>query len=117
MTPISQPEVLSQVHFPYVFIIDDFIRAAARQHPTFADDVSAVANTQCFPDIMVGYQNANVTFLEKLDNFLNINYGNGIDPCKRLIQQNETRLGCERAGNFDPAALSPDKLMAGLVRM
>ena len=42
---------------------------------------------------MVSYKNADVTFLEKLDNFLNINYGDGIDTGKWFIQQNETRRG------------------------
>lgn len=40
----SQPEVFPQIHFSYIFIIDDFIRLTARQHHTVTDDVGAVTN-------------------------------------------------------------------------
>jgi len=55
----------------------------------FVDDVRPVRNRQRLPYIVVRYQHSDTGGLHIADYFLQIEYRNGINPGKRLIQQDE----------------------------
>ena len=73
---------------------------------TLADDIGAFADGQRLPDVMVGDQHAKTTVAQMLDDAFDINNGNGVNPGKRLIQQNEFRISGQRAGDFNAAAFT-----------
>ena len=55
---------------------------------------------------MVSDQHADAACLEESDDALDLDHGDRIDTGEGLIQQDETRLGGQRTGDFDPAALT-----------
>ena len=69
-------------------------------------DVRAIRDAQCFPDAMIGDQHADSGAAKIADNLLKILHGQRVDPGKRLVEQNERGLQGQRAGDFQPAALS-----------
>src|SRR5579859_5061175 len=110
-----QPEMLAQINFSYTFIINDFLRLARRQHGTVIDNVSTVANSQRFPDVVVGDQNADLALAQKPDDLLDVQDRDWVDPGERLIEQDEARLGGERARNFDAAPFAARQADRGAV--
>src|SRR5690242_11721788 len=98
--------MFSEIHFPHIFIINDFIWSTVSQYRTIIYDVSAIAYTQRFPHVMVGDQHTDLTFPEKMDDFLYVQHGNRIHTCKRLIQKNKTWPRCQRTRNFYSTALA-----------
>ena len=64
-----------------------------------------VANAQCLAHVVVGDEHANATLFEEADDALDLDHGDGVNAGKRLVQQDETRLGRQRPRNLDPAAL------------
>src|SRR3569832_668028 len=88
------------------FIVDDVVRAAARQTRSLVDDVGAVANTERFTRIMVGDQDAYAALLEEPDSTLDFDHGNRVIAGKWFVQQYITRAGRERAGDLDPPSFA-----------
>src|SRR5882672_1678395 len=104
-----EPEMLAQIDLSYAFIINDFLGLAVSQHAAVVDDVSAIADAESLSHIMVGNQHADTARLENPDNFLDVQDGDGVDPRERLVEQDETRLGRQSAGDFHAAALAAGK--------
>ena len=60
-----------------------------------------VTDAQCFPDIVVGNQHTDVAFLEETDDFLDVQNGDRVNPRERLVKQDESWIGRQRAGNLN----------------
>src|SRR5690348_7406680 len=56
---------------------------------------------------MVGDQHTDAPLLQKADNFLDVQHGNGVHPGKWLVQQDEMRICRQRSGNFNASPFSP----------
>lgn len=69
-----------------------------------ADDISVVANTQGFANIVVGDQNTDASFLQEMHDALNFNHRNRVDTGKRFVEQNKTRTSGQGAGDFSATA-------------
>ena len=65
-----------------------------------------ITNAQSFANIMIGNQHTDAALLQESDNVLNIQYGDGIDAGKGLVQQNKARIARQRAGDFNPTSLA-----------
>src|SRR6266850_3902395 len=102
-----------EINASYVFIIDDLVGFAESEHQSVVDDVGVVANPQCFPHVVVRDQDADAAFLEKADDFLNVEYRDRIDAREGFIEQYEARARREGTGDLDAAALSAGKRQRG----
>ena len=100
-------EVFAQIHLAHGLIVDNLACIALGKHSALADDVCTVTNAQCLADIVIGDQDTNVALNEEMNDFLNVNDGNGIDTRERLIQEHETRSRGQRAGDFNPTTFPP----------
>src|SRR5881296_3635686 len=101
-----QPEIFAEINASYVFIINDLVRFAEGEHQSVVDDVGVVANPQRFPHVMVRDEDADAAFLEKADDFLNVEYRDRVDAREGFIEQYEARARRERPGDLDAAALA-----------
>ena len=101
-----ETEIFSQVDFANRFIIDDFLRLAEGQDRSLVDDVGMIAYAQSLTHIVIGNEHSNATIFQEFDDFLNIDYRDGINARKWLIEQNEPGLDGERSRDFDPAAFA-----------
>src|SRR5690242_8616256 len=97
MAPPLQPEILAEVNASYIFIIDDLIGFAEGEHQAFVNYVRMVANPEGFPHVVVRDENADAAFLQKADDFLNIEHGDRIDAGERFVEEDEARARRERA--------------------
>ena len=107
--------MLSQINFPDIFIINDFVWFARGKYSALIDNISAVANSQRFSNVMVGDENANITLGKKAHNFLDVQNCNGIHPGEGFVEQNKARLSGERAGDFYSSALPAGQAERGTI--
>ena len=114
--PRLQTEFAAQVNIPYMLVIQHFIRRAGGDHPSGIQYIGMMADTQHFADIVIGDQNANIAITEVFDNILDIDYRNRVHAGKRFVQQDKTRVGCQRAGDFNSSAFTTREADALLVR-
>ena len=70
------------------------------------DDVGAVANTQGFAHVVVGDEHPDAARFQETDDALDLDHGDRVDAGKGLVEQDETRVGGQGAGNFDTAPLA-----------
>src|SRR5467141_3406960 len=108
-----QPEIFAEINASYVFIIDDLVGFAESEEQSVVDDVGVVANPECFPHVVVRDENADAAFLEKADDFLNVEYRDRIDAREGFIEQYEARAHREGPGDLDAAALPAGKRQRG----
>src|SRR5689334_5045740 len=101
-----QTKMLAQVHLPYAFIINDFVRSPASEDGPVVDDVSAVADAQGFAHVMVGDQHADFALFQETDDLLYVEHRDRINPGERLVEENETRMTRERPRDLDATALA-----------
>ncbi len=71
-SPSLQFEILTQVHLTNLRVGKNVIRRTGGKHRPLADDVGAVADSQCLADIMIGYQHADALVRQVFDYSLNI---------------------------------------------
>ena len=71
-----------------------------------ADDISAFANGQRFPDVMVGNQHAEAAVAQVFNNTFDVDNGNGVNAGEGFIKQDEFRISGQRAGDFNAAAFT-----------
>src|SRR5437016_8414126 len=108
-----QPEIFAEINASYVFIIDDLVGFAEGEHQAVVDDVGVVANPQRFPHVMVRDEDADAAFLEKADDFLNVEYRDRVDAREGFIEQYEARTRRERPGDLDAATLAAGQGQSG----
>ena len=98
--------MFTQVDTTNVLVVHDFRRGPLRKYAAIVDDEGVVTNAQSLSHIVVGDQNPNASFFQKPDDALNLNHRNGVDARKRLIEQNELRLGGQSPCNFNASPLA-----------
>src|SRR5579863_7986779 len=79
------------------------------------DNVGAVRYRERLAHVVIRDQHSNTAGSQAADDFLQIENGDGIDPGKRLIEQNECRVDAKTAGDFHAAALAPREGIASIV--
>src|SRR3954470_24797803 len=103
-------EIFAEIYAPNAFIIDNFVWFAECEDAAVIDDVSAIANAQRFPHVMICDQNSDPAFLQEADDLLNIEDGDVIHAGKGFIEKDEARARCERSGDLDASTLAAGKL-------
>src|SRR3954447_5322496 len=68
----SEPEVLPEINFPDVLIINNLARCARREDAALVDDVRTVADAERLAHIVVGDQHADAALLEEADDLLDV---------------------------------------------
>jgi hypothetical protein len=76
------------------------------RHIAGINNVSMIADTECFAHVVVGNQYADAALLQEADDFLDFQHGNRVDPGKWLVKQNEAWIGRQGTGDFDPPPLA-----------
>jgi len=84
------------------------------ENSAFVNDVGTVGYRKRVSYIVVCNQDANPSRLHVADNFLQIQYRNGINSRKRFIQQDELRLDAQRSGKLDPPSFSSRKSVSAI---
>ena len=102
----SHTEMLAQINLSYTFIMDDFFRTTRSKYFTGVNNRGAITNAQRFPYVMVGDQNAYAAFTKEADDFLDVDHGDRVNAGKRLVEQNEARVGRQGTRDFDAAAFA-----------
>jgi len=80
----------------------------------FVDDVSPVRNRKRLSHIVVRNQHSNTGSFHIADYLLQIEYRNGINPGKRLIQQDELRVDTKCPRDLYSSAFSARKRIASI---
>src|SRR5215469_3649248 len=81
-------------------------RAAGSENTTIVNGVCAVCDHESLPHIVVGYEDADAGALQVKNDAMQLQYRDGIDARKGLVQQHEAGLDYKRAGNLDAATLT-----------
>src|SRR6185295_18754082 len=108
-------EVLAEVDAANVVVLDDFFGPAAGEYCALVDDVGAVADAQRFTHVVVGDQHADAALLEIADDALDVEHGDGVDARERLVEQDESGLGPQRARNFEAPTLAAGERQGGVL--
>jgi hypothetical protein len=74
------------------------------------DDISPVGDAQRFPHAVIGNQQAQAYPLKGEDDSLQFLDGQWIDSGEGFVEQDETGVGDEGPGNFQPPSFPPRQL-------
>src|SRR5438067_5004172 len=88
---------------------------ARGEHRTFVDDVGAVADAEGFPNVMIRYEYADAALLEEPNDALDVEHRDRVDAGERLVEQDERRLGAERARDLEAPALAARERDGGVL--
>jgi len=99
----SEREVLSEIGFPDFVVGQYLIRSTGCNDMPLANDVGAFTNIQCFTDIVIGDQHANVPRFEMRDDVFDVGDRDGINPLQR-VRREESQWARWRAHERFPLA-------------
>ena len=98
--------MLAKVNLAHAFIIDDFFRQSRGQDTTGTNNISMIADAECFAHVVVGNQYPDIALFQEANDFLDFEYGNRVDPGEWLVKENEAWIGRQGTGDFDPPPLT-----------
>ena len=99
-------EALAEVEVSRARIRQQFLGRAARLDAAFADDVRTVRDAQRVVHVVIGEQHADAGVAEFEDDLLNFVDDLRVHAAERLVEEDQPRLGRERAGDLQPAPLA-----------
>lgn len=99
-------EILTEVYPPDVTVVQDLLRMASGEDVAVIDNVSPIADTQGFPDVVVRDQDTDAELAEVGDMLLDINDRYRVNSSKWLVKQHEAGLGGECARNLHAPPLA-----------
>src|SRR5258706_733473 len=94
-------EFLAEVDRPHVAVCHQDIGDSMGKDPASEDDVGPVHERWQLTSLMVGYEHADAAFVEMAYDRMKIVYRDRIDPCERLVEQNEAGPASKRQRNLD----------------
>ena len=103
---LSVFEVFAEIDGADLFVVDQVVGLAGGEDSTVADDVGSVADAEGFAYVVVGNEYADAARFEEVDDFLDVDDGNGVDAGEGFVQEDEARLHGEYAGDFDASAFA-----------
>jgi len=77
---------------------------------SFVKEVCTVRDGECFANIVVCYDDSDITVLEFCDDILDILDGDGVNAGERLVKKDESGVHGEGAGDFAAAPLTTGEL-------
>jgi hypothetical protein len=102
----SKSESFTKIGTPHFGVLDEFGREPAFKDLPVGHDVRAVGDAEGFANVVIGDQDTDAVALEVQNYLANIVDREGVDPGERLIQQDESRLRRQAAGDLDAAPLT-----------
>ncbi len=75
-----------------MFVVDQVVRLAGGEDGAVADDVGSVADAEGFAYVVVGNEYADATRFEEVDDFLDVDDGDGVNAGEGFVQEDEARL-------------------------
>src|SRR5712672_1235924 len=84
-----QREAFAQVHPTDFRIAGQLFGLAVAEDSAIVNDVSAIGYRERFAHVVIGDQDSDAAGPQAADNFLQVENGDGIDPGKRFVEQNE----------------------------
>src|SRR6476619_2689654 len=94
---LDERKTLPQINSSYFRIAAQLLRRAVPENLALVNDVSPVGHGERFTYIVIRNQHADAGSFHIADDFLQIQYRNGINPAKRLIQQDELGIDAQRS--------------------
>lgn len=98
--------MFSQIDLADFLVGDDFFRVPFRNNPAFIENVGPVADAERIPDVMFGYEDANATVAQVVDDPLDIDDGKRVNSRERFVEQHELGFAGQCAGDFHPPPLA-----------
>jgi len=83
--------MLSKINPLNFGIVPEFLWSAGPKNRSIVDDISAVSDLQGFSDVMIRNEDPDLLGFKVFNDFLDLEYRNGIDAGKRLVQKNKFR--------------------------
>ena len=80
---------MAKIHLPHLVVFQNCARLAVGDYFTIAQNISAMANSEGFADIMVRDQDADIEADQVLDAFLDIKHRYRVDPGERFVEQDK----------------------------
>ncbi len=99
-------EMFAQIYLSHGRIVDDVIRLATREDLALADDISAIADAQCFAHVVIRDQHADPAAFQKTDDTLDFDDGDRIDASEGFIQKDKACIGGKGSSNFDSSTFA-----------
>ena len=99
-------ESLAEIKASDAGVIDQLAWGSAFEDLSLRHYVGAVGDTKGFPDIMVGYQDADALVFQIKDQVPNVVYRKRVDAGERLIKQYEPGFGRKTSGDLHTSAFA-----------
>ena len=110
--PLFEDEVAAEVFFAYVGVVGEVLGCAFLEDGAFVEEVGAVGDMECFADVVVGDEDADVAFLEFEDDVLDVLHGDGVDTGEGLVEEEEHGVVGEGACYLGATAFATGELYA-----
>lgn len=88
---VLESEIFPEINRLNQLVAQNVIAASFSDDTTLIHDVSAMADVECFANVVVRDEHADTAFSQVVDNLFDIADGDGIDPCKRFVEQQKLR--------------------------
>ena len=92
-----QPEIFAQVILAHQLVVGGFHVGAGKNQASVGNDVGAIHNGKRRLRVVVGQEDAEAAFLEHVDQVLDVLDGDRVDAGERFVEQEEARVGRDRA--------------------
>ena len=99
-----------------MFVVDQVVRLAGGEDGAVADDVGPVADAEGFAYVVVGNEYADAARFEEVDDFLDVDDGNGVDAGKGSSKRMKRGCMASTRAISTRRRSPPDREGAGLWR-
>jgi hypothetical protein len=101
-----EAEAFAEIEAAHVGIVDDFLRSSLGQDLTLMDDEGAVDELERLSDIVIRNKHPDSPSGKLSHQLAYITDRNRINSREWLVEEHESRMGGEGAGDFHPATLT-----------
>src|SRR3954468_7805095 len=105
----SEPEALAEIDLTRLRARSDGLGIALFEDRPIVQDIRAIADAQRLAHIVIREQDADAALLELYDDVLDIDHGDRINACERLVEQDERRRRDQSPGDLQAAPLAAGK--------
>ena len=110
---LLETEIGTKVDILYMFVGKHRLRGSLGDDAALVEDIGVVANTQGFPDIVVGYEDTDATVAQVLDDLLDVQHRDRVYAGKGLVKQDKPGVRGQCPGDFHSPALAAGEAGAG----
>src|SRR4030095_6675357 len=114
MQPILslQLKISSEVKFSYLFVFRQLFGGSLFKDLSLDQQIGPVTNRQCFSNVMICYQYADVFIFQPSNDRLNIFHRNGVNACEGFVEQNKFWVNGKGSCDFCPSPFTPAQQIA-----